>query len=154
MNKIYLGAIIAMGTMCLLGFGLIGGGLKAASDIRSDATAWAERHLPQLFANWDPKVMKQLAADEMIRQSGEASIDKDLKELRRLLGPMRKLNSVRSTKFNAQAFTGSGSSIRVLVEAQAQFERRDAQIDVRLIKESGSWRIASLYLTDPGRAAS
>lgn len=117
--------------------------------LNSSSKAYVENEMPLILSGWSADEIKRQSSPQLLEVINESqdNFEKTIKWLSKI-GRLKSIGDIRG---NAEIFYGIRyGEVQVAdYDIGAKFEGGDAHIEVRLIKNSGKWKITYFHVNSP-----
>ena len=138
-----LRVLVVFGTLALVGIlgfvSLFGYLAYKGTQYDKESKMWVDTEIPKIISNWDAKELVGHSSPELLTLMSEDQAIKFMRTSHDGLGQMTKY--VGSTGESGIHINNGSKIITAEYLTKAAFEKGDAEIEIRLIRENGVWKI-------------
>lgn len=144
---VVLGVII--GVIFLATIWSIGNGLTTVGRVRESAQIYADQALPAILDGWSADELIARSAVELKRNVPEEQTRQIIADLKTRLGAFKSVKTAQMGDFEMPGESTSGPYMVAPFVAKAQFEKGEAVVEIKLVRQEGHWRIGNFYVRQP-----
>ncbi|MEO6536598.1 MAG: hypothetical protein ABIT47_02825 [Candidatus Paceibacterota bacterium] len=112
-----------------------------------ESKAWVDNEVPKIVSNWNSNELIDHSSPELLVIMNKDQANAFIASARDGLGSMKKYNG--STGESGIHINNGKQTISAEYVAKADFEKGSADIDIRLLKEGGIWKILYFHIQQP-----
>ncbi len=117
------------------------------SALDKESRAYADSAIPAIVSTWSEKELLDRASPEFNKVVTIDQVDRLFRWLR-ALGALQKCEPAKGQSLMS-ATTQAGKTVTAEYVAQAEFEKGEATISLRLIKHGDQWQIVNFHVNSP-----
>lgn len=148
---VVLGVII--GVIFLATIWSIGNGLTSVGRVRESAQTYADEAIPAILDGWSADELIARSAVELKKNVPAEETRRIVGELKSRLGAFKSVEKAQMGDFEMPGQSNSGPYMVAPFAANATFEKGQAVVEMKLVRQEGKWKIANFFVREPSASA-